>query len=64
MVLTWGWEELGTTRIYEVIFWRVLIIEVPCTSFFFAEVLVRMWLKLGRVGELRIMELFFGEFFG
>ena len=31
-----GWEELGPTKIYEVLFWRVLMVEVPCTSFFFS----------------------------
>ena len=29
-----GWVECGPTKIYDVIFWKVLIVGVPCTSLF------------------------------
>ena len=35
-----GWVELGPTKIYDVMFWRVLIIGVPHSNFF---VFIQKW---------------------
>ena len=61
-----SWLEFPVQVLFffsEVIFWQVLIIGVPCTSYFFfprsfrSHVAQTQW-----VGELRFMKLFFGQF--
>ena len=56
MWLTCGSNSVGgLTKIYEVVFWRVLMIRVPCTSFFlclFSEVVgiaTKFMLREGQV---------------